>query len=154
MLLAIVKDDPAYRIVYLLHIVSFVVAFAPGFVHPGMARVMGTVPADSGRAIAARMVVNGQRLHFPAMILAGLFGIVLILLSDDLYAFDQAWISIAFLIWFAMLAVYFFLLLPAERTMAADPADEAAGKKAAMFGGVLHLLFLLMLVDMIWKPGV
>ena len=30
---------------------------------------------------------------------------------------------------------------------------QERGKKAAMFGGILHLLFALLLIDMIWKPG-
>ena len=33
------------------------------------------------------------------------------------------------------------------------PSCEANGKKMAMTGGILHLLLLLMLIDMIWKPG-
>ena len=30
---------------------------------------------------------------------------------------------------------------------------QERGKKAGMFGGLLHLIFLLLLIDMIWKPG-
>jgi hypothetical protein len=30
---------------------------------------------------------------------------------------------------------------------------EARGKKAAMFGGILHLLLTLLLLDMVFKPG-
>jgi hypothetical protein len=29
---------------------------------------------------------------------------------------------------------------------------QARGKKAAMFGGILHLLFVLILLDMVFKP--
>ena len=30
---------------------------------------------------------------------------------------------------------------------------QSNGKKMAMTGGILHLVLLLMLIDMIWKPG-
>lgn len=153
MLLAIVKDDPAYRIVYLLHILTIVVAFAPLWVNLRLGRAVADLDPESRRTIGRSTVDAARQLHFPALILSGLLGIVLILLSDELYAFDQAWISIAFALWFALLGVWFFLLLPAERALASEHTPEGR-KKVAMYGGILHLLFLLMLVDMIWKPGV
>lgn len=150
---AIVKDDPAYRVVYLLHILTIVVAFAPLWVGVRLGRTVAELDADGRRLVGRSTVDAARQLHFPALVLSGLFGIVLVLLSDDLYAFDQAWISIAFALWFALLGVWFFLLLPAERALAAEHTPDGR-KKVAMWGGVLHLLFLLMLVDMIWKPGV
>ncbi|HSL59845.1 MAG TPA: hypothetical protein VK866_18495 [Acidimicrobiales bacterium] len=150
---AIVKDDPTYRVVYLLHILTIVVAFAPLWVTMRLGRTVAELDADSRRRIGRSTVDAVTQLHFPALILSGLFGVVLILLSDDLYDFAQAWISIAFTLWFVMLGVWFFLLLPAERALAAEATPDGR-KKVAMFGGIMHLLFVLMLVDMIWKPGV
>jgi hypothetical protein len=30
---------------------------------------------------------------------------------------------------------------------------QERGKQAGMYGGLLHLLFLLLMIDMVWKPG-
>ena len=30
---------------------------------------------------------------------------------------------------------------------------EERGSRASMYGGILHLFFLLLMIDMIWKPG-
>lgn len=154
MVLALVQDDFLYRVVYLLHIVAIVVAFAAAIVNPRLGGLAKRSDAATATTIN-RFVVDGSKaIHFPALVLVGLFGIVLVLLSEgDLYDFSQAWISIAFVLWFAMMGVLWFLMIPAERRLADGPA-EADEKKVAMFGGILHLLFLLMLIDMVWKPGV
>ena len=57
----------------------------------------------------------------------------------------------AFLLWFLMLAVVFGLMPWNERKNA--EGDEAADRRSAAFNGILHLLLLLMVIDMIWKPG-
>lgn len=152
-MLAVLKsDDALYQVVYLLHIGTMVAAFAGAIVGPRLAALARTGdPALQGR-VAAFMAEGTKLVHFPALLLAGLLGIVLILLSDDVYEMSQSWISIAFVLWFAMLGVQWFLLRPAQ--LAAAGGDAAAGKKIGMFTGILHLLFLLMLIDMVWKPGV
>ena len=42
-------------------------------------------------------------------------------------------------------------LTPAEKKALAG--DEGAEAKLTMYGGMLHLLLFLLLIDMIWKPG-
>jgi uncharacterized membrane protein len=111
------------------------------------------VPAD----LAGQAAVNNVIVHGPALVLTGLFGLAMVITSadtvggDKLFEFSQAWVSIAFVLWFALLAVVFGLLAPAERKAAAG--DAAAAKRAPMFGGFVHILLLLILIDMIWKPG-
>lgn len=150
MILALVKDDAAYRIFYLLHIASVVAAFSGAMVSARFGAV-ARGDASVGRSISSALSDLTVKMHIPALAAAGLFGIVMITLSDDLYEMSQTWISIAFTLWFAMLAVMWFLLRPAQ--IAAAGGDAEAGKKTAMFTGIIHLLFLLMLIDMIWKPG-
>jgi uncharacterized membrane protein len=152
-MLAVAVSETGYRIVYLLHIAAVVVAFAAAFVHPRLGGLAKRLPGDAASQLNRTIVDGSVKLHFPALVLAGLFGTAMIPMSEDLYEFSQAWISGAFLVWFAMLAVLFFLLIPAERTLAGSPGDVDAHKKVAMFGGVLHILLLVMLVLMIWKPG-
>ena len=151
-MLAVIRYEFPYQVVYLLHIVTIIVAFSAAFVHPRLGALGSRLPGDSARPLHQTIVDGSVKIHFPALVLAGLFGAVLVVLSDGIYDFAQLWISLAFLVWFAMLAVLFFLLIPAERALAAGAGDEPR-KKTAMYGGVLHLLLLVMLVLMVWKPG-
>jgi uncharacterized membrane protein len=148
------ETDFAYRALLLLHILSIIVAFAPGFVVP----VISSRLKREGKSIAQnpdmanQFATNSKQVHGPALVLAGLFGFGLIGASDQAWKFSQNWISIALVLWFVMLAVLFALLIPAERK--AGRGDEAAEQRVAMFGGMMHVLLLLMLIDMIWKPGI
>lgn len=151
MVLAVLRQDNAlYQFVYLLHIGAMVSAFA-GVMVSARFQAAGRGDAATGRTVGSVLADLTTKLHVPALAAAGLFGILLIVLSDEVYEFSQTWISIAFLLWFALLAVMWFLLRPAQKAAAAGDADGA--KKVAMFTGIVHLLFLAMLVDMIWKPG-
>ncbi len=153
MLLLASVDSFSYKLLFLLHIVAIVVAFAPAFVNPsinGRLRGEGSSLAQHPR-VAAIMARNTQLIHGPALALAGLFGIGMIFSSDKTYKFSQAWVSIAFVLWIALLGVVFAALNPAEKRV--GDGDEAALKRVNMFGGIVHLLFLLMVIDMIWKPG-
>ena len=87
-----------------------------------------------------------------------MFGALAVVLSPEAAgekytSFSEPWVSIAFVLWFLMLGILFLALIPAERKAAADDAGEAEESKVAMFGGILHLLFLLQLINMIWQPG-
>jgi hypothetical protein len=144
-------DSFGYKLVLLLHIFSVIVAFAPTMVWPIVrvqARKRGAaVPAD----LTGQSAVNDAIVHGPAAILAGVFGILLVVLSDEAWEFSQMWISIAFVVWFAMIGVVYGLLVPSGRKAAAG--DEGAASKLPMYTGFLHLLLFVMLVVMIWKPG-
>jgi uncharacterized membrane protein len=150
---AVVRAEFPYQVVYLLHIGAVLVAFAAAFVHPRLGGLVKILPGDAGGQLAQTIVNGSTKVHFPALVLAGLFGVAMIPMSDEIYEFSQLWISLAFLVWFAMLAILFFLMFPAERALVGSPTDAEAHKKVAMFGGILHLLLLVMLVLMIWKPG-
>ena len=149
-MLASVGSTP-YKIVFLLHILSVIVAFAPAFVWPITSVGMRKRNEKISDGTAVQIVRNSMTVHGPALVLAGLFGIVLVILSDETWEFSQLWISGAFVVWFGLVGVVFGGVVPAERKVA--QGDEAAEKKVAMFGGISHVLLLLILIDMIWKPG-
>ncbi len=148
MVLAAVTDF-SYRLLFLLHIVSIVAAFAPAVVNP---LVAARAKQDGQlRTFAGYMAANDKRVHFPALVLAGLFGLGLVFSSDDLWKFDQAWVSLALLSWIALCGVVSGLVTPAERKVAAGDAE--AEKQVVLGAQIVTVLFLVMLYLMIWKPG-
>lgn len=152
MLAALGSADFIYRVFFLFHILAALVAFAPTFVWPiarAQARKRGaSIPSD----LVAQAAVNEATIHGPAVIATGAFGILMVLTAKgDYFEFSQAWISIAFVVWFAMLGVVYGLLVPTGRKAAAG--EDGAEAKLPMYTGFLHILLLVMLVVMIWKPG-
>jgi uncharacterized protein YqjF (DUF2071 family) len=68
-----------------------------------------------------------------------------ILTSNDLFEFDQTWISVALVVWIVMIGVFHAMVLPGLRQ--GDNAKVDNGN-AALTALVLFMLYL-----MIWKPG-
>jgi uncharacterized membrane protein len=144
-------DSGLYKLLLLGHIASFLVAFAPAVIHPLItAQSKAHGPAELGR-VAGYMAANARRVHLPALVALGAFGIGLVLESDPLWAFDQAWVSLALLAWIAIGAIVVAVLMPAERRLAAG--DLEAEKRVQQAGPVITILLLVILYLMIWKPG-
>ena len=141
-----------YKLLFLLHITSIVVAFAPAAVDTMLTRQLGDSDSAVVRRVAEVASINSQRIHGTALILAGLFGIGLILASEDAWEFSQTWVSLAFLVWIAMNGVVHGIIAPSERKLAAG--DMTARSRLDMGGGLVTVLFFVMLYLMIWKPGV
>jgi uncharacterized membrane protein len=144
-------DSFGYRLFFLLHILAILVAFAPAFVWPVVNARLRNQGATPGAEIGKIIRDSWARIHGPALVLAGLFGIFMVILSDDAWKFSQTWVSMAFLLWVLMIAVVFGLMPWNERRNA--EGDAAADRRSAAFNGILHLLLLLQVIDMIWKPG-
>jgi len=144
--------DGLYKLFFLGHMASFLVAFAPAVIHP----ILGAqAQADGDPTALARltghMAGNGRRIHFPALIALGAFGLAMVFTSDEVIGFDDTWVSLAFLVWIGICGVVSGLLLPAERKVAAG--DEAAQATVERAGQLATLLLVAMLYLMIWRPG-
>ena len=152
MLAVIGSDDFLYKVLFLLHILSAIVAFAPAFVWP----IVNVQTRKTGREgpgpIAGLVARNTMTIHGPALVLVGLFGILMVVTVRRglrvLAGVDLAGLP--------------GVVRPARRGLRAASSrprrrsptgDEAAEKKVAMFGGIAHTLLLVMLILMIWKPG-
>ena len=125
-----------YKISLFLHILSVTVAFAPA--------VIAVLPGGRDGAVGV-LQRAGRQVYSPALILAGLFGILLIVTSDDVWEFSQTWISLAFVLWVAMNGVFHALVLAGQKQ--GDESKVVSGQQ------ILTLLFVAMLYVMIWKPG-
>jgi uncharacterized membrane protein len=143
--------DGAYNVVLALHIIAVVVAFAPAVAHPLTIARVKRRGADGVPGAADVMVQNARAVYFPALVAIAPLGIVMVLLSDDAWQFDQAWIIASLLVWVAICGVVSAMIMPAERALAAG--DAAAEKRVALGGQAATILFVVMLWLMIWKPG-
>ena len=144
--------DTTYKVLFFLHILSVVVAFAPASVHPLLQRQAAAESPELLQRIAGFTAQNGRRVYAPALILAGLWGILIIVTQEgDYFAFDQLWVNLAMVVWIAMNGVVHAMILPSERKLAAGDAE--AEKRLDLGGMIVTVLFLVMLYLMIWKPG-
>lgn len=149
--------NAAYKVVLLLHILSVIVAFAPAFVWPVASVRLKKQGKQPGPIIGEIAAGNTKTVHGPALVLAGIFGFALVGMSkpggagEAAWKFSQPWVSVAMLCWFIMVGLVFAVMAPAEKRAATG--DEGAEKIISAVGGGLHLLLLVVLVMMIFKPG-
>lgn len=160
----------SYNVLLVLHLLSVIIGFGTMF----LAGIYGVHAQDrkgrEGLAISeASYAVN--RWAEWAIYLVPVTGILLIMMSGDVWKFSQTWISLSFLVYIALLGVLHGAYLPNTRRMNALLAEltdgstagggapaqvaevEQRGKRAAMLGGMVNLLVVVALVVMVWKPG-
>ena len=144
--------DSVFKVLFLGHMLSFAVAFAPAVINPIL---IAKLKAQGDQAalprVAGILAGNGRQIHFPALVALGGFGIAMVLTSDPAITFGDTWVSLAFLDWLAITGIVSAVMLPGERKMA--EGDLSAEKKVEVGGQVITVLTLLMLYLMIWKPG-
>jgi hypothetical protein len=115
-----------------------IIAFGPVFFYPSLQR------AGAGPTLAKLHL----RLVLPALALAWVFGMGLVGASDSLWEMSQTWVWLALIGWVALMLVSWFLIRPGLT----DTSDQARSKMAAGVG-VTHLLLVVMLYLMVFKPG-
>ena len=164
-----------YKFVLVLHLMTAIIGFGSVF----LAGVFGSkAQARGGReGLAVSEVTADVAKHWSEWFIYAVpvFGILLVLLSDDVYKFSQTWISVSFLLYFGAIglshAVHFPNLrrmneLAAELVAGAPPGGggtggpppqvaelEERGKRAAAVGAVLNLVVVAIVFLMVWKPG-
>lgn len=137
-MLAIYPISTGYEILGLLHILAAIVAFGPLFVYPGLHR------AGELTTIAKLHM----RMTFPALVLVWVLGMGLVGMSDKTFEVSQTWIVLATIAWALTLAVSWFLIRPAVT----DDSPKARSQ-LAMGTGISHVLLVVALYLMIFKPG-
>jgi hypothetical protein len=163
-----------FKLVLLLHVGLVVVGFGSNFVVSFLAGRARGLPARERQVLDHAAVQAAKALTTGPIVLSGLFGIVLVVLSDQAYTFAQMWVSLAFLVYLGIVAEMIFLVAPNARAIdelggrladgavttskTGGPPREAVEleertKRAAAFTGVVHLLWVLAMIDMVWKPG-
>lgn len=170
-------DSFVYNVVLLLHLVAAVVGFGSSFVWPALAARARKMEPGQGYLLTSTALQLGKPLTTYPIYATGAFGLILVILSaaDDFgpWGFDQTWISFALLLFIVAALIAAFLHYPnlkkmdelqarlvageAKPSPNGPPAEvlelQERGKQAGMYGGLLHLLFLLLMILMVWKPG-
>lgn len=144
--------DTSYNILLLLHILSVVGALAPAIAHPVMSsQVKGLAPGPRD-AVYGFMARNSQRVYGTALILAGIFGFGLVGMSGDAFSLTDGWVIASIVLWIVWVGVLHAVAVPAERAM--GEGDTAAESKVGIAGGVMTLAAVVLIILMIFKPGI
>lgn len=143
--------DTGYKILLFLHILTIIVAFAPAVAHALLLARLSSLDGTAASRVAAVMADTGRKIYAPALIATGLLGILLIVTSDDAWGFGDTWVSISFVLWFAMNGVLHALILPGQKKMATG--DPRAEKRVNLGNALLNAMLVLIVIMMIWKPG-
>ncbi|MDH3753971.1 MAG: hypothetical protein OEU32_08870 [Acidimicrobiia bacterium] len=149
MILAAVNDTP-YDIVLFLHIVAVIISVGPVVAHPLL--MLGEEQRGGDlQALAQKIVGLPTKVYMYAFIVAGILGIGLISMSDDVISWGDPWIYLSLVVWVGAMGLQHGLLFPAERALA--EGDTAAADKVKLAGAVFAGLVLILVYFMVFKPG-
>jgi len=140
-------DSTGYKVMLLIHILAVVIGFAPAWLTPVLMRLT----AAGDKAAADGLEASILRFSLPGIAVAGLLGFGLAGMSDKQYSMSQPWLSTAAVLWLILLAVIAFVARPAVKAF--RDGDEGARKMVMMSTGITHLILVVMIFLMIWKPG-
>ena len=161
----------AYRIVFILHILTIVFGFGP-LVLGGL---YDSLSAKRGRQHAAAV----GEVHFAVSQVAEkivyfvfITGVALVAMSDDAWAMGDLWVSLSMLSYIVGIGISHGMLVPNERRLnvlrrelaeldgqqiSGQPEQEVEladrTKRAAAMGAVLDLLLVFIIYLMVFKPG-
>lgn len=161
----------AYKLFFLLHILSAIIGFG-GVLLNGVyaARAQKRPPAE-GLAVMEVNTFVSLRVAEMFIYLTALIGLGLVGLSDGIWAFRQTWVWLAIVVYVVSLGISHGLLQPKVKRLlalqrelveagppAGGPPPQAAelaklGPQIGAVSGVLDLALVVILVLMIWKPG-
>lgn len=145
-------NNTGYKVMLLFHVLFVIIAFAPAWLTPVVLRMSG---AEREGAEALRIAV--LRYSLPFVALTGVLGFGLAGMSkpegsdEVLFKMSQGWLSAAIVLWLVQLAVLWFVARPAFKALGEGVA-EARGRVMAATG-ITHVILLVMLWLMIFKPG-
>lgn len=136
-----------YQLMMLLHVLTAIVGFAPAWLTPTLMRLNASGNGEAAEALEASIL----RYSLPGIGLAAFFGFGLAGMSDKVFKMSQFWLSSAFVLWLVLMLVLAFVARPAAKALRAGDASARGRLMAAT--GITHLLLVVLLYIMIFKPG-
>ena len=147
MLVLAAVGSTGYNIMLFIHILAVIVAFAPLWLTPVLLRLT----AGGDKAAADGLDVSILRFSLPGLAVAGIIGCGLVGMSEKEFTFAQPWVSTALILWIILIAVLAVVARPAIKAF--RDGDASARGKVMMSTGIGHLILVVMLFLMIFKPG-
>jgi uncharacterized membrane protein len=161
-----------YKFLLVLHLIAVVVGFGSVMLNGVYAARAKKAGGREGVAIAETNAFVSDRVAELFIYAVPILGILLILVSDDVWEFDQKWISFSFLLYIIGIGLSHGVLRPAVKRLntltaqlaAAGPMPsaggpppevaevEALGKRAGAVGAVLNVIVVVVIALMVWKP--
>ena len=151
-----------YNVVLVLHILASIIGFGGMFIAGFYGNESRNLPGREGLAVAqTTLKVTGQ-IPTVAVCAVPILGILLILMSEDSIKFSAMWVSLSFLLYFVLMGLATGLQVPTIRKMVALRAGaegaqsgevQAMGRKVATVGAIVNLLWVVILILMVFKPG-
>jgi len=160
-----------YNIVLVAHILCAIVGFGAVTLNALYGRESRRRPGPGGLAILdANYTVSkiGEYFIYAVFVL----GFALVGMSDQVWKFEQTWIWLSVLLYIVGIGISHGVVFPTARRLRALAAEAAAagppaggpppqaaemqraGQKLATWSPVLHVLLIVILGLMVWKPGV
>ena len=156
-----------YDIVVFLHIGFVVLGLGPSMALAVIGPRIPKAPIPARLPLTEAVQAISSRLVEPAAGLIFLSGVGAVFLSDDVWTFSQSWLVIGVVLWAIATAIGLGVLRPAtnrmiaiQRSLTGPPSQdqmgtlESLGKRQAIFNGINHLLLVMLIFDMVWKPGI
>jgi uncharacterized membrane protein len=164
------SNDTGYRLLLLGHLLFVIVGFGSTFVWAFLGPYAQRNPGAVALGLSDFAKITGKVVTTYSIWIAGAFGLALGIAADYM---DQLWLQISLVLYLvAVLFSYFVHVRNLDRMnelghqLASGPPPggggggpppqvlemQARGKAAARNGGILHILFFVILILMIWKP--
>lgn len=167
-------NSGAYKFVLVLHILAAIVGFGAVFLNGMYGAQAKARRGSEGLAVAeANYLVSRVGEYFIYAVFV--FGILLVVLSEDAWEFGDTWVWASIVLYFLALAISHGVLQPNVRRMhalmtelthmgppptgapAAPPSQvaelEQRGRTVGACGAVLNLSLVAILLLMVWKPA-
>jgi uncharacterized membrane protein len=161
-----------YKFLFVLHLLTVVVGFGSVMLNGIYAARAKKAGGREGVAISEANTFVSDKVAELFIYAVPIFGILLILVSDETWEFDQKWISFSFLLYLIGLGLSHGVLRPAVKKLnaltgqlaAAGPMPsaggpppeveevEALGKRAGLVGAILNVIVVVVIALMVWKP--
>ena len=149
-----------YQTVLIVHFVSAVVGFGGSALGTVMLRRAWADGPDAAAAVRRSFEFASNRLTDIAAYLAGVAGVVAVLI-DDRWTFRQGWVTTAFILYFVWLGIAHGALRPtsAKLAEAMDAGSERSGdaerlrKRAELWSMANNLVIVAAIAVMVTKPG-
>ena len=131
------ENNDLYRVLYLVHLLTAIAAFGPLFLYPQLQRTGQT-------DVVAKL---HMRLVFPSLVILWVAGMGMAGVGK-ISLVGTPFVTASIVLWLIALAVSWFLIRPAL----ADPSEQTRKLMAAGIG-ITHLILVVVLYLMIFKPG-